>query len=320
MLQEAEGNNNGNLNTMKHSASHLLDLPLSELVSRSHDVKLRNRGTSFSLCTILNVKSGACSEDCAFCAQSARYGTDARVYPYRSVDDIVERARAAKASGASRFSLVASGRGPSREEIRHVARCVSAIREQVGIRVCASLGLMDADGLKTLRDAGLTRYHHNLETGRDFFPRVVTTHSYDQRVSTILAAREAGLEVCSGGIIGLGESWRDRLDMALELGKLKVDSVPLNILVPIAGTPLEHMPILPACAVIKTVCLFRILLPDVPIRLAGGRESALPDMQGLAFWAGADAMLIGGYLTVRGRAVDQDLRLVKEVKELWKEH
>ncbi len=303
---------------MKQSPSSLLKASLSELVSMAHDIKLRNRGTSFSLCTIMNVKSGACSENCVFCAQSSRYRTGSPVYPLKPVEDVLIQARAAKDSGASRFSLVASGKGPSVEEIGHVARCISAIREEVDIGVCASLGLMDISGFRMLRDAGLTRYHHNLETSRNFFPHVVTTHSYDQRVDTILAARDVGLEVCSGGIIGMGESWQDRLDMALSLGELKVDSVPLNILVPIPGTPLEHRQTLPAWAVIKTICLFRILLPDIPIRLAGGRESALQDMQGLAFWAGADAMLIGGYLTVRGRAIEQDLRLVEEVKELWK--
>ncbi len=295
----------------------LLEMPLSEAILLANRMKREYRQASFSLCSILNVRSGACTEDCAFCAQSSRYRTGAPVYPYRKVEEVVKRAREAKEAGASRFSLVASGRGPTPREVDLVAELVHAVRTRVGIKVCASLGIMDRDGLERLKAAGLSRYHHNLETSRRFFPRVVTTHGFEERVGTIRAAREAGLETCSGGIIGLGETWEDRLQMAMELRDLGVDSVPLNVLVPIRGTPLESVKRLPGWEILKTIAIFRVLLPEVPLRLAGGRESALKDMLGMAFWTGADAMLIGGYLTVRGRAVEQDLDLVKEVKELW---
>ncbi len=305
------------MNHFQSDPDLLLEKSLSELILLANQMKIRHRGTSFSLCTIMNVRSGACTEDCAFCAQSSKYKTDTPVYPYRNVDEVLEQAKAAREAGATRFSLVASGRGPNEREVEYVAECISAIMEKVDINVCASLGIMDRNGLRRLMEAGLTRYHHNLETSRNFFPQVVTTHSFDERIKTIKTAQDLGLEVCSGGIIGLGESWQDRLDMAAELRELRVHSVPLNFLVPIPGTPLEMALPIPVWEIIKTICLFRIMLPHIPLRLAGGREYALKDMQGMAFWAGADAMLIGGYLTVRGRAVAQDLDLVKEVKRLW---
>ena len=286
-------------------------------MARACDVKLRERGDSFSLCTIMNVKSGGCTEDCAFCGQSAGYRTNSPVYSLKSNDDIVEQAAKARDAGASRFSLVSSGRRLSRLEVDRLAFCIERIRTSVGIRVCASLGMMDSEALADLKSAGLSRYHHNIETSESFFPRIVSTHSFEERISTIHAAKEAGLEVCSGGIIGLGESDEDRLAMAITLADLGVDSVPINILVPIPGTPLASQPPLSIAEILQTVAIFRLIHPGRSIRIAGGRETALMDFQCLAFLAGADAMLIGGYLTIAGRPVDIDLRLVKEVKRLW---
>lgn len=295
----------------------LLKLPLSELMARARAAKLRERGRSFSLCTIMNVKSGRCPEDCAFCAQSSRYRTGSPVYPLKPANEILERAERAKDAGASRFSLVTSGRGLARSEVDELAVVIEQISNNVGISVCASLGILDFEALTTLKSAGLSRYHHNIETSESFFPKVISTHSFEDRISTIRTAKEAGLELCSGGIIGLGESAEDRVSMALTLAGLEVDSVPINILVPIPGTPLASQPPLSVEEILRTIAVFRLIFPGKAVRIAGGRESALKDFQGLAFWAGADAMLIGGYLTVAGRGLGVDLRLVREMKRLW---
>ncbi|MDF1578590.1 MAG: biotin synthase BioB [Desulfurivibrionaceae bacterium] len=295
----------------------LRKLPLRELAALALEQKLAARGTRISLCSIINAKSGKCSEDCRFCTQSAHYHTDAPVYPLKDREEVVAAAGAAKKAGASRFSLVTSGRGISRAEVEPIAELVAAIRAEVGIEVCASLGIMDAGGLTLLKEAGMSRYHHNLETSREFFPQVVATHTFEDRVKTIEACHAAGVEVCAGGIFGLGESEEDRISMALSLRELEVDSVPLNILIPLPGTPLAGMAPIPAAAVLRSIALYRLINPAVPIRLAGGRETILTDLLGSAFMAGADGMMIGGYLTQRGRAPEDDRRFVAEIQQIW---
>ncbi len=297
---------------------HLRSLPLPELMARALRTKLQERGTNFSLCSIINARSGRCSEDCRFCVQSALYTTKAPVYPLKPKDEIVAAARKAEQIGATRFSIVTSGRGMPTEQLTDIAETISEIRKKVKIGICASLGIQSLDDFKILKNAGLSRYHHNLETSKEFFPKVVTTHSFQDRLLTIQAARKAGLEVCSGGIIGLGETETDRISMAMTLNECKVDSVPLNILIPLPGTPLEDAPPLTQAEIMRAIALFRIILPHVPLRLAAGRESALGDFLGVAFMAGADGMMIGGYLTQRGRMPEEDRRFVSEIKEIWK--
>ena len=286
-------------------------------MTRALEAKLSHRGAAFSLCSIINAKSGQCSEDCAFCVQSAHFQTDAPVYPLVGEAEVLAAARAAKEAQATHFSLVTSGRGLGKKEIPRVAAMIRAIREEVGIAVCASLGILGVDDFLVLKDAGLVRYHHNLETSREFFPNIVSTHSFDERVATIAAAREAGLEVCAGGIFGLGESEDDRVSMALTLRDLQVDSIPINILIPLPGTPLAEQPSIDAEAILRAIALYRLVMPEIPIRLAAGRESALKDFLSSAFLAGADGMMIGGYLTKRGRAPEDDLRFVEEIRALW---
>jgi biotin synthase len=183
--------------------------------------------------------------------------------------------------------------------------------------MCASLGKLDRDDLRLLKNAGLSRYHHNIETSARYFSQIVTTHTFSERLETIKAAKCAGLEVCSGGIIGLGESWEDRIDMALTLKELEVTSVPINILVPIRGTPLQKISALACIDAIKTIAIFRIILKNQIIKLAAGRESLLGDFQAMAFLSGANGMLIGGYLTLAGRSPKDDWRLVKEIEKAW---
>jgi biotin synthase len=250
--------------------------------------------------------------------QSGHFRTEAPVYPLKEKEEILEAAAAAREIGAHRFSLVTSGRGPSDREVDKIATIIETIRKQIGIKVCASLGIMTAEQLQRLKDAGMSRYHHNLEAGREFFDRIVSTHSFEERVDTIRAAQQVGLEVCAGGIVGLGETEADRISLAVTLRDLAVDSVPFNILIPLPGTPLAHLVPLSPAHILRAIALFRIICRKGPLRLCAGRESALGDFLAMAFMAGADGMMIGGYLTQRGRMPAEDHRLVAQVQELWR--
>ncbi|MBN2453822.1 MAG: biotin synthase BioB [Candidatus Omnitrophica bacterium] len=295
----------------------LLKLPLAELMALADGIRRRTTGDTLELCGIMNAKSGLCGEDCKFCAQSSCHSTSAEAYPLKRTEEILERASRARDIGAGRFGIVTSGNALMKEDLEAIARAITRIKKEIDIEICASLGELSREDLAFLKRAGLSRYHHNIETSPGFFPKIVSTHSFRDRVRTIKAAKEAGLKVCAGGIIGMGETWSDRIDMALALKELDADSVPLNILIPVKGTGLEGIKVVSCADVIRTIAIFRIILEDKIIRLAAGRESALKDFQAMAFMAGASAMMIGGYLTVKGRAPEEDLRLVKEVKELW---
>jgi len=295
----------------------LLDLPLMDLAAKANKVRRDAVGDRIELCNIMNAKSGMCAEDCKFCAQSARHLTGISTYPLKDKTEIIKAAEHAKAIGAHRFDIVTSGDRLSKDDLRNIIESVSEIKSRIGIDMCASLGNLDETSLKALKRAGVSRYHHNIETSPNYFSKIVTTHSFQDRIDTIRCAKKAGLEVCSGGIIGMGESWADRIDMALMLKELDVDSVPLNMLVRIKGTSLEAIePILSSDA-IRTIAIFRIVLKDKIVKVAAGRESLLKDFQALAFIAGANGMLIGGYLTIKGRSIEDDMRLVEEVKRSW---
>ena len=188
----------------------------------------------------------------------------------------------------------------------------------MGLIPCASLGALDEESFQALKDAGLARYHHNVETSQNYYSQIVSTHDYSERINTVKLAKKMGFEVCSGGIIGIGESWQDRIDMALLLKELDVDSVPINFLVPIKGTPLGNLKSIDPESAIRTVAIFRLILEEKSIKVAAGRESVLKDHQHMIFKAGANSMMIGGYLTVRGRSVEEDLALISEVKRTWK--
>lgn len=295
----------------------LAALDLAELMRRALAVKLAERGSAFSFCSIINAKSGKCSEDCRFCVQSGHYQTDAPVYPLKSKKEIVEAAREAREIGASRFSLVTSGRGVAKSDLPRICEIMDDIRAKVGIKVCGSLGILTRGQLAELKAAGMSRYHHNLETSEEFFPKVCTTHSFQDRIDTIKACQEAGLSVCSGGIFGLGESEADRISMAVSLKECRVDSVPINILIPLPGTPMAKNAPLGMEEILRAIALYRLILPTVPIRLAAGRETALADFLSSVFMAGADAMMIGGYLTQRGRDPEADRRFAREMQKLW---
>ncbi len=305
--------------TTEDNVEILLKASLEKLVSRANEVRKDYIGTKLELCSILNARSGLCSEDCKFCAQSARHCTDVLVYPLKGKDEIVEAAQHAKAIGAEKFGIVTSGNRLTRREVDVVAQAISEIEDKVGIAVCGSLGAMEKPQLEFLKEAGLSRYHHNIETSRRFYPEIVSTHSFEERIITINSAKEVGLEVCSGGIIGMGETWADRIDMAYTLKELDVDSIPINILIPIKGTPLEAAEPISLEDVIRTICIFRIILKDKIVKIAAGRETALKDLQVKGFAAGANGMIIGGYLTVKAAELETDYALIKEIKRVWTE-
>jgi biotin synthase len=230
------------------------------------------------------------------------YQTDTPAYPLQNEKEVLAAATQAKRDGASRFSLVTSGRGLAGKDL---------------VEVCGSLGILSETDLCLLREAGMSRYHHNLETSREFFPQVVSTHTFDDRINTILAAQGAGMDVCAGGILGLGETEDDRVSMALSLAECHILSVPLNILIPLQGTPMENYSSLSTTEILRAIALFRLIIPEAALRLAAGRESALGDFLSSAFMAGADGMMIGGYLTQRGRNPDMDRKFVEEIQQLW---
>lgn len=297
----------------------ILKSPTPELVERANNIRKNSIGDKLELCSIVNAKSGLCPEDCKFCAQSARHSTGAPSYSLKDKEEIIDAARKAKSIGAEKFGIVTSGNRLNRKEIDSIASAVNMIKEDVGVSVCASLGGLDKYEFSVLKSAGLERYHHNIETSERFYSNVVSTHAFKDRIDTIKAAKGTGLRVCSGGIIGMGESWQDRIDMARMLKDLEVDSVPINFLVPIEGTPFASLKPISCDDAIKSVAIFRIILEDKVIKIAAGREAILKDSQSLGFLAGANGMLIGGYLTVKGRSIEDDQRLVREIKKLWSE-
>ena len=274
-------------------------------------IREEKRGKRADLCSIVSAKTGACPEDCRYCAQSSASRTEVKTHPLMKKPEVVERARRAKGHGAGRFCIVTSGRKVNHAELDSIALMASAIRDE-GLKPCATLGLLDKEELIRLKQSGLHRYHHNLETSRRFFPEICSTHTYEQKLGTIADAREAGLSICSGGIFGLGETWEDRVDMALELRELDVDSIPINYLVPVKGTPLGETDPLGPFEALRIVSLYRFLLPEKEIRVCGGRVQTLGEFNSMVFMAGADGLLTGDCLTVSGRDPADDLRLVRE--------
>lgn len=306
-------------NYSNQEINELLKLPLLELIALANRSRAEVFGSTFELCSIINAKSGLCSQDCKFCAQSVYYNTTTSTYPLQTKEEILTAALKAEASGAVRFGIVTSGHSINRAELDKIGQTISTIKTHTSLKVCASLGILEKDDLSLLQQAGLSRYHHNLETSSAFFPQVCSTHQFQDRINTIQNAQQVGLEVCSGGIIGIGESWPDRIAMALTLKELAVTAVPLNILVPIKGTPLESTVPLTPIEIIRTIAIFRIILKDQVIKIVAGRETMLKDFQGLAFMAGANGMFTGGYLTLKGRKIEEDRKLVKEILKAWQE-
>jgi len=281
-----------------------------ELFASANKIRNHFRGNTVGLCSIVNAKSGACSEDCSFCAQSSKSKAKIEVHPLLSKEIILQKAREAKKIGAERFSIVTSGRKVSEIDLLLIADMISEIR-QIGLIPCASLGMLGEKELSILKSAGLDRYHHNLETSEGFFPQVCSTHGYADKFKTIDAVKSLGLSLCSGGIFGMGERWQDRIDIAILLRKLDVDSVPINFLIPIKGTPLECQNTLHPLEALKIISLYRYILTKKEIRICGGRMQILGEFNSMVFPAGADSLLIGDYLTTSGRHFEDDFKLIE---------
>ncbi|MDO8585563.1 MAG: biotin synthase BioB [Armatimonadota bacterium] len=284
------------------------------LLHAASEVRRRYFGNAVILCSILNARCGECSEDCAFCAQSAHHQTGIEAFPMISREQIASAAReAVQANRISHFGVVTSGGSLDDRDVRTVCAAVPTV-EQCGVIPCASLGMLDESQLRGLKQAGLVRYHHNLETAESFFPSICSTHTFADRLVTLRRARAAGLEVCSGGIFGMGETPEQRVELAMTLRDEAVQSIPLNFLMPIPGTPLEGSPPMKPLDILKTVAMFRLVCRSPEIKVCAGREDLLRDLQSMFFYAGATGMMVGDYLTRAGRPLHRDLQLLRDLE------
>lgn len=307
-----------------HEAIELTKLKgtkLMELFAVANEVREKYCGNELDACTITNAKSGLCSENCKFCAQSAHYNTGIETYDLKDKNKLMDEYDKSEEAGSSKFGVVTSGRGIKKgtkdfEDIKEFIK--EATEKDKNVKLCASIGLLNKEELLELKEAGLTRIHSNLQTSVSAYKTLVAdTHNIEDRIETIRLSKEIGLDVCSGGIIGLGETWQDRIEMAFTLKDLKVDTIPLNILTPIKGTPMENKETLAMDEILKTIAIYRLIHKDKGIKIAAGREGRLKDFMGLAFMSGANGMLVGGYLTTRGRSNEEDKKFVEDIKKMW---
>ncbi len=295
----------------REEALRLAEEPLEELRQAADEIRRKVCGSGFDLCTIVNAKCGRCSEDCRYCAQSAHYRTACEEsYPLLSTQELLEDARRNAQQGVLRYSMVTSGRRLSEEEVEQACESIRRIRAEVPIEVCVSFGLLDEVQFRKIKAAGASRVHCNLESSARYFPSVCTTHTYEEKIRTLQAAKRAGLSICSGGILGLGETMEDRIDMVLTARELGVKSIPVNLLNPIPGTPYENRVPLDNEEACRCVALFRFLIPDASIRLAGGR-GLLGDKGEACFLSGANAAISGDMLTTAGITVETDMELLR---------
>jgi biotin synthase len=296
----------------KATALALCDAELEELCAAANEIREYFCGNAFDLCSIVNGKSGKCTEDCTYCAQSSHYRASVTSYPLLDGNTLLNEAAHNEEKGVLRYSVVTSGRGLSDDEFDSVCRSYQTIKERQNISLCASHGFLSPNQFARLKAVGVTRIHNNLETSRKFFPYVCTTHTYDDKIASIKMALKAGLDVCSGGIIGLGEAMKDRIELAFELKSLSIQSIPINILSPIKGTPLENNTVLTEDEIRRTVAMFRFILPRAALRLAGGR-GLLRDKGRSIFAAGANAAITGDMLTTSGIQIDDDIAMVTKM-------
>lgn len=284
------------------------------LFAEASRIREHFKGTTVTLCSIINAKSGKCPENCAFCAQSSAHKTDVQVYPLVDEEEIVRCARNAADNGAQCYGIVTSGTGiQPGEELERICRAVRRIKAETAINPSCSLGILDNTTAQLLKEAGMVTYHHNLETSRSFFPHICTTHDYEQDVETVRAVKRAGLKVCSGGIFGLGETFEQRIEMAETLRELEVDSLPMNFLDPVAGTRLAEARFLTPMDCLKTIAIYRFMMPQQNLAVCGGRDKNLRELQSWIFLAGASGMMTGNYLTKLGRDPEQDHLMLSDL-------
>lgn len=301
--------------------SRLKGTKLMELFAVANEIREKYCGNNIDACTITNAKSGLCSENCKFCAQSAHYNTGIETYDLKDKEKLMEEYDASVAVGSSKFGVVTSGRGVKKgsqdfDEIKIFIKEAKEKGEEV--KLCVSIGLLNREELLELKEVGLTRIHSNLQTSVNSYKTLVAdTHNIEDRMETIKLAKSIGLDVCSGGIIGLGETWQDRIEMAFTLKDLDVDTIPINILTPIKGTPMEDKEPLAMDEILKTIAIYRIIHKNKGVKIAAGREARLKDFMGLAFMSGANGMLVGGYLTTKGRSDEEDRKFIEDLKKMW---
>ena len=279
---------------------------LETLIELSHKITSQVASAHVSLCSITNVKSGKCTQDCKWCAQSAHFATGVDIYDVKSKEQCLEEARLCYNKGVEMFSLVAGGRKPSKVEFEKLIEIIDYIKENLPIKLCASLGLVDKEQLTALKEHGIERYHCNLETAPDYFKNVVTRHTVEDKIKTLLDARDIGMELCSGGIIGMGENDKERVELALAVRRLGIKSIPVNVLHPIAGTPLENQRRLSDEEVLRAICIFRLVNTDAHLRFAGGRALLSDETVNKAIYCGINAAIVGDLLTTLGSVVDED--------------
>jgi biotin synthase len=304
-----------------HSVSYdealtLIGIPQHDIMlAAAYANKIREHfaGKRIDMCGVINARSGLCSEDCKFCAQSVFHTTSISAYDLLDANQLLEKAKDTEKLGAKRVSIVTSGKGmESNPAFARIIEAIQVIQQNTRLNVCANLGTITPQQAQTLAGVGVKRYAHNIETSERFYPSICSSHPFSERIATLRAAKAAGMELCTGGIIGMGESWQDRIDMAFTLKEHDVRSIPLNILNPIRGTALENVTTPNPLEILLTFALFRFILPDKVIRPAGGREINLRDMQGSALLAGANGLIVGNYLTFTGREAAMDFVMARD--------
>jgi biotin synthase len=286
---------------------------IGALVERAWEVRRENFGDSTDMCSLVNAKSGGCAEDCGFCAQSRYAEADTPMHAMMEPDQILEHAKAAEAAGAHRFCMVTQGQGLSKRDFQKILEGARLVAEQTNLKRCASIGHMSTERAKSLREAGIQRVHHNVESSRSYYPEVSTTVRYEGRLRTIQAVKEAGLETCVGGILNLGESPEQRVEMAFELSEINPTSVPINLLNPRDGTKFGDRELMDAWEVVKWVAIFRLIIPGALFRLCGGRVENLGDLQPLAVKAGLNGVMMGNFLTTLGAEPEDDRAMFEEL-------
>jgi len=293
----------------------LYDLPLDELIEMSSNVTKENFKDEVEFCSIISAKTGKCQENCKYCSQSSHNKAKIHAHPLLSVEEVKKSALSAKENGATRFCIVTSGRAPSDEDFEKIIEMIKEVSKIEELHTCCSLGILDEQQVKQIKEAGVERYNHNLNTANSYHKEICTTHDFKDRVNTIKLIQKHGMQACCGGIIGMGESRLQRIELALELAELEPTSVPINFLNPIEGTPLEgHENDIDEEEILKTICIFRIVLTKALLRYAGGRTTRFSqEYQRLGIRAGINALLVGNYLTTTGATPEEDAELVQEL-------
>lgn len=302
-------------NVTKEELLKLYEMPLEDLIDISHKITLENFDNTVEACSIISAKTGECSENCKYCSQSKHNHAKIECHPLMDVETVKKAALSAKENGATRFCIVTSGRVPTGEDFEKILEMIREVASIDGLHCCASLGLLSEEQIMRIKEAGVERYNHNINTSENYHSHICTTHKFEDRVRTVKTIQKHGIEACCGVIIGMGETREDRVDMALSLRELNPKTVPINFLNPIKGTPLEgYEDKIDEEEILKTICIFRIALPHALLRYAGGRTTRLSKYnQKIGVIAGVNSLLVGNYLTTCGSKADEDKQMLKEL-------